>query len=89
MVFEDKRIRGIVCREHFHYHRNMNTFAHTQQPDIMHIMTLIGEPARATILLTLLSGVPRPLVNSPKSVNSPRKRSHPISQSSSAGGSCL
>jgi DNA-binding transcriptional ArsR family regulator len=34
----------------------MNTFAHTQQPDIMHIMTLIGEPARATILLTLLSG---------------------------------
>ena len=28
----------------------------TQQPDIAHILTLIGEPARATILLVLLSG---------------------------------
>ncbi len=34
----------------------MDTYVDTQQPDIAHIMTLIGEPARATILLALLSG---------------------------------
>lgn len=34
----------------------MDTHTNTQQPDIAHIMALIGEPARATILLALLSG---------------------------------
>src|SRR6185437_16621336 len=48
----DKASRGIVLQTYFCYHRNMDT----QQPDIAHIMTLIGEPARATILLALLSG---------------------------------
>lgn len=48
----DKASRGIVFQTYFYYHRNMDT----QQPDIAHIMTLIGEPARATILLALLSG---------------------------------